>query len=68
MKTEIQEVRISVKDPRHECGDFDAVVRDGGLDSIDNMLEGQFPQMPTTETIKAYIQFLQEVIKAMKED
>ena len=68
MKTEIQEVRINVPKSRHGWGNFDAVVRGGKLGSIDDMKEKQSYIMPTTETMKAYIQFLQEVISEMEKD
>ena len=61
MKKKIQETRIGVEG-------YTAIVRDGELDSIDNIKhEGSF-RMPTVEELRAYIQFLQEVIEAMEED
>ncbi len=67
MKTQISEVQITIKDPDCSHGNFNAVVRDGELDCLDAMRGEKSSPMPTVEKLKAYIQFLQEVIEAMEE-
>lgn len=66
MRTEVKEVQIETPDGDTLYGSFSAVVRNGELHSIDT-LKRRGLVIPSLSTIKAYIQFLQEVTQAMEE-